>query len=163
MFAGSRANLDFTVTGSTKVLGPGEGEALTNHLGAHVLIRITGQETAGAYSVVEAEQPADAMAAPLHIHDREDEAIQVLEGRLVVEVDGKEYDAPAGSYIFIPRGAAQRFWNPGPRNARYQSIFTPAGQENYFRRAYSLDVEQQDFQEKLDHLREEFALRYPTA
>ena len=150
------------MTGTIKALGPGEGESLTNHLGARILIRITGQETAGAYAVVEAEQPAEAMAAPLHIHDREDEAIQVLEGRLVVEVDGKEFDAPAGSYIFIPRGTAQRFWNPGPDNARYQSIFTPAGQENYFRRAYSLDVEQQDFPEKLAHVREEFGLRYPS-
>jgi quercetin dioxygenase-like cupin family protein len=151
------------MTGSTKILGPGEGETLTNHLGANVLIRITGQETAGAYSVVEAEQPTDALTAPLHIHDLEDEAIQVLEGRLIVEVDGKEYNAPAGSYIFIPRGAAQRFWNPGPENARYQSIFTPAGQENYFRRAYSLDVQHEDFQEKLANLRKEFGLRYPSS
>ena len=151
------------MTGTTKFLGPGEGAALTNHLGARILVRITGQETGGAYSVVEAEQPASAMAAPLHIHDREDEAIQVLEGRLVVEVDGKEYDAPAGSYVFIPRGSAQRFWNPGPENARYQSIFTPSGQENYFRQAYALDVEQQDFQESLAAIREDFGLRYPSS
>ena len=143
------------------VLGPGEGEAHTNHLGARILIRMSGRETGGAYAVVEAEQPVDSPAAPLHVHDREDEAIQVLEGQLIVEVDGHKYDAPAGSLVFIPRGTAQRFWNPGPGNARYQSVFTPAGQEDYFRRAYSLDVTDQDFPAKLAGLRQEFGLRYP--
>lgn len=148
--------------GKETVRQPGEGEQLVNFLGARVLIRITGKETGGLYTLVEAEQPADAQPAPLHIHDREDEAIHVLEGRLIVELDGTEYDAPAGSFIAIPRGVAQRFWNAGPENARYQSIFTPAGQEDYFREAYSLDLDDPEYQSKLAAIRVRYGLRYPV-
>lgn len=142
---------------------PGEGEALINVLGASVLIRVTGADTNERYTVIEAEQPADADPAPLHIHEREDEAIQVLEGQLVVELDGEQYHAPTGSYIVIPRGVAQRFWNPGPSNARYQSIFTPSGQENYFRAAYSLDIQNPDYADQLSRIRKQFGLRYPNS
>ncbi len=140
---------------------PGEGEPLINMLGAKVLIRITGRETNGCYAMIEAEQPPNSAPAPLHIHDREDEAIQVLEGRLIVEIDGQQHDAPAGTYIFIPRGVAQRFWNPDSSNCRYQSIFTPAGQEDYFRLAYLLTRSDPDYVNRLAEIRSRFGLRYP--
>ncbi|GCE36962.1 hypothetical protein Rhow_005962 [Rhodococcus wratislaviensis] len=141
---------------------PGGGERLVNFLGAEVLLRLTGEHTDGRLAITEAGQPADADPAPMHIHDKEDETIQVLEGHLIIEVDGTRIDAQAGSVVHIPRGAAQRFWNPGPANARYQSIFSPAGQENYFREAYALVMEADDFDTRLAEIRERYGLRYPA-
>ena len=144
------------------VSASGDGERLVNFLGAEVLLRLTGEHTGGQFAITEADQPAAADAAPLHIHDKEDETIQILEGRLIIEVDGTQIDAPAGSVVHIPRGAAQRFWNPGPDNARYQSIFSPAGQENYFREAYALAMEADDSAAQLAEIRQRYGLRYPA-
>jgi mannose-6-phosphate isomerase-like protein (cupin superfamily) len=57
--------------------------------------------------------------APLHIHDRDDEAWYVLKGALAFRVDASELEVPAGSGIVVPRGAAHTFWNPSPQPARY--------------------------------------------
>jgi len=142
---------------------PRGGEELVNVLGARVLIRVTGAESGGGLMIAEAEHPAGSPPAPLHIHDHEEETLYVLEGRLVVEVDGEEHDAPAGSLILIPRGVAQRFWNPDDVPARYLSIFSPAGQEGYFRQAYSLDTNHLEYPERLAAIRKKFGLRYPDA
>lgn len=143
------------------VRGPQEGEALVNPMGAKVLIRITGKETGGSYAMIEGEQLPGSAPAPLHIHTFEDEAIHVLEGRLIVEIDGVEHSALAGSYIFIPRGVAQRFWNPDDTICRYQSFFSPPGQEQYFREAYSLDPKHPNYQADLASSRAKYGLRYP--
>jgi mannose-6-phosphate isomerase-like protein (cupin superfamily) len=62
--------------------------------------------------------------APLHIHDRDDEAWYVLEGALAFRVDESEVEVPAGGGIVVPRGAAHTFWNPSPRPARYLIVMT---------------------------------------
>jgi mannose-6-phosphate isomerase-like protein (cupin superfamily) len=40
--------------------------------------------------------------APLHIHDRDDEAWYVLEGALAFRVDQSEVEVPAGGGIVVP-------------------------------------------------------------
>jgi uncharacterized cupin superfamily protein len=62
--------------------------------------------------------------APLHIHDRDDEAWYVLEGVLAFRVDQCEVDVPAGGGMVVPRGTAHTFWNPSPRPARYLIVMT---------------------------------------
>jgi mannose-6-phosphate isomerase-like protein (cupin superfamily) len=62
--------------------------------------------------------------APLHIHDRDDEAWYVLEGALAFRVDASELEVPAGGGIVVPRGAAHTFWNPSPRPTRYLIVMT---------------------------------------
>jgi mannose-6-phosphate isomerase-like protein (cupin superfamily) len=62
--------------------------------------------------------------APLHIHDRDDEAWYVLEGALAFRVDQSEVEVPAGGGIVVPRGTVHTFWNPSPRPARYLIVMT---------------------------------------
>jgi mannose-6-phosphate isomerase-like protein (cupin superfamily) len=40
---------------------------------------------------------------PLHIHGREDEMYLILDGHLRFKAGGQLFDAPAGSFVFIPR------------------------------------------------------------
>lgn len=40
--------------------------------------------------------------------------------------------APAGSFVFIPRGVSHAFWNAGSVPATQLTVLTPAGIEGYF-------------------------------
>lgn len=62
--------------------------------------------------------------APLHRHDRDDEAWYVLEGMLAFRVNDAQVEVPAGGGIVVPCGAAHTFWNPSARPARYLIVMT---------------------------------------
>jgi len=64
------------------------------------------------------------LIAPLHVHHRDDEAWYVLEGTLRVLVGKAEVEAHAGSGVFVPRGTAHTYWNPGPGPVRYLLVMT---------------------------------------
>jgi len=64
------------------------------------------------------------LIAPLHVHHLDDEAWYVLEGTLRVQVGKDEVEAQAGSGVFVPRGTAHTYWNPGPGPVRYLLIMT---------------------------------------
>jgi oxalate decarboxylase/phosphoglucose isomerase-like protein (cupin superfamily) len=74
----------------------------------------------------DAGDPAEPprLIAPLHVHRRDDEAWYVLEGTLRVLVGKDEVEAHAGSGVFVPRGTAHTYWNPGPGPVRYLLIMT---------------------------------------
>ncbi len=57
--------------------------------------------------------------APLHVQHRDDEAWYVLEGTLCVLVGKDAVEAGANSGVFVPRGTAHTYWNPGPAPVRY--------------------------------------------
>jgi mannose-6-phosphate isomerase-like protein (cupin superfamily) len=62
--------------------------------------------------------------APLHLHRDDDEAWYVLEGRLHVRVGKEVREASAGSAVFVPRGTAHTYCNPGPGLVRYLLVMT---------------------------------------
>ncbi len=62
---------------------------------------------------------------PLHRHRIEDEAWYVIEGILRFQSGTREFDATAGTGVFLPRGTPHTFWNPGPVPARYLLIMGP--------------------------------------
>jgi mannose-6-phosphate isomerase-like protein (cupin superfamily) len=63
--------------------------------------------------------------APLHLHHNDDEAWYVLEGALAVRVGDRDVAAQAGEAVFVPRGTAHTYWNPGPGVLRYLLVMTP--------------------------------------
>jgi mannose-6-phosphate isomerase-like protein (cupin superfamily) len=65
------------------------------------------------------------LIAPLHVHNRDDEAWYVLEGTLRVQSGQEEIEARAGSAILVPRGTPHTYWNAGPGRLRYLLIMTP--------------------------------------
>jgi quercetin dioxygenase-like cupin family protein len=57
----------------------------------------------GALTVWESgAQPGEG--PPLHVHVREDEFMYVLDGRLRFRLADDMSEAPAGSFVFIPKG-----------------------------------------------------------
>jgi mannose-6-phosphate isomerase-like protein (cupin superfamily) len=89
------------------VLRPGEGRPIDLD-GFRMSVKAMRNETGGAFSLLEAEEPP-GFGPPLHIHHEAAEAFYVLEGEYIIFVDGRELFCPAGSFIFIPAGTPHGF------------------------------------------------------
>jgi mannose-6-phosphate isomerase-like protein (cupin superfamily) len=114
-----------------KVVKPGDGKA--GFLGSiGVRFMIDGDETDGAFSLVEHPMSARALGAPLHRHAREDEYSYVLEGSMGALLGDEELVAGPGDLVFKPRNQWHTFWNAGDEPARILEIISPAGFEKYF-------------------------------
>lgn len=64
------------------------------------------------------------LIAPVHVHYNDDEAWYVLEGTLRVRAGDDEVEAGVGCSVFVTRGTAHTYWNPGPGPLRYLLIMT---------------------------------------
>jgi quercetin dioxygenase-like cupin family protein len=82
-------------------------------------IVVTGDETGGAYALVEWNDLSDGP----HTHAEQEEAFYVMEGELIVELDGQRIEAPARSFLILPRGVKRRHIARG--SARYLMVFSP--------------------------------------
>jgi hypothetical protein len=69
---------------------------------------------------------------PCHIHDREDELLYVLDGKLKVLRESRDITLCAGDSVFLPRKAPHTFRILSPF-ARWLVHITPGGFEWYFR------------------------------
>jgi mannose-6-phosphate isomerase-like protein (cupin superfamily) len=114
-----------------KIVGPEDGKS--GNLGAvGVRFMIDGEETGGDFSLVEHPMPPRQLAAPLHIHTREDEYSYVLEGRMGALLGDEVVYAEPGDLVFKPRDQWHTFWNAGDEPARILEIISPAGFEKFF-------------------------------
>jgi gentisate 1,2-dioxygenase len=73
-----------------------------------------------------------ALAAPLHLHTREDEYSFVLEGRMGALLGDDVVEAGPGDLVFKPRNQWHTFWNAGDQPCRILEIIAPAGFEVFF-------------------------------
>ena len=111
------------------VLRPGEGRAID--LGNFAMsLKASGEETDGAFTLLEAAEPAD-FGPPMHIHHDCGEAFFVLDGLYRIFIEGEEFDCPAGSFIWIPRGLRHGF-RVGGLPSRKLNLYTPAAMLGYF-------------------------------
>jgi mannose-6-phosphate isomerase-like protein (cupin superfamily) len=116
-------------TGKAIVLRPGEGRSID--LGTFAMsVKVTAEDTGGAFSLLEADEPAD-FGPPLHIHHGASEAFYVLAGEYIVFVEDQELACPAGSFIFIPAETPHGF-RVGNVSSRKLNLYTPAAMVGYF-------------------------------
>jgi len=89
------------------VLSKDEGEA---HwlLGMLEVVKISGEETGGAYGLLEVTVRAGE-GSPWHVHPDEDEWFYVLEGEFTVYVGEKRLSLTSGSFAFGPKGVPHTF------------------------------------------------------
>jgi mannose-6-phosphate isomerase-like protein (cupin superfamily) len=99
--------------------------------GQGVTFRLFGEDTGGAFSIVEHPMEPGTLVPP-HMHTHEDEFSFVLEGAFGVRIGDRIAHATPGSYVFKPRGIPHTFWNPGPDPARLIEIISPPGFERFF-------------------------------
>ncbi len=115
--------------GTAFVLVPGEGRAVD--LGNFAMsVKATTDETGGAFSLLEATEPA-GFGPPMHIHHDAAEAFYVLAGEYIIFLDDRAVLCPAGSFIFIPAGLRHGF-RVGGVPSRKLNLYTPAAMVGYF-------------------------------
>ena len=116
------------------IVRPHEGEKV-RLAGNEIAFKLTGEQSGGAFSVVEYTVAPNFEAPPvLHANTLEAWAGYVLEGALVFEFsDGRRFTAETGAFLFLPKGAMFKWWNETDSQARWLCIYSPAGFENYFR------------------------------
>ena len=125
------------------VLAPTAGDAVQLG-GLGVRFMIGGEESGGGFSLVEHPIAPRALAAPMHVHEREDEYSFVLEGRVGVQIGDEDGEAGPGELVVKPRGVPHAFWNAGDERARVLEIISPAGFERYFEEIAPLLPPQRD-------------------
>jgi len=93
-------------------------------------VKITGNESNGAYALIEcAVQPQSG--TPPHIHHAEAEMFYILAGELTVWVADQRVQATAGSYVYIPQGTVHCYKNESQNVVTMLASMTPAGFEQF--------------------------------
>ena len=131
---GKMAGSDGTVRrhGQSVVLAPGAGRDISLGPAGTVTLKAVTADSGGTLSAYEFVTPPATAGPPLHLHRTWDEAFYILEGEMTFLIDGRTHCAPAGSFVFVPRGILHTFWNAGDTPAKQLVVFTPAGIEAYF-------------------------------
>ena len=141
----------------TAIQVPSDGGKKVNILGIPMVIRVHGRDTGGIVSAVESHDVPGG-GPPPHIHSREDETFQVLEGEYEFTVDGKSFVAKKGTTIFAPRGIAHTYRYLGQVPGRLMCLITPSGIEGFFEAIGALAPEQQQDIPRVITIAKEFGL-----
>lgn len=116
-------------TGSGFVLAPGDGQS-TWFLGTLMTVKAGSEQTAGAFTLLEWTAPP-GFAPPPHVHREEDEAFYILEGAMTVTCGDRNWQATAGSFVFLPRGVIHGFTVAESAPLRGLQLTVPGGFERF--------------------------------
>ncbi|MEI9959843.1 MAG: cupin domain-containing protein [Limisphaerales bacterium] len=121
---------------------PSDGGKKVNVLGIPIIIRIYGRDTGGVLAVVESHDTPGG-GPPPHIHHREDETFQILEGEYEFTVAGKSFIAKPGATIFAPRGVPHTYRCLDKTPGKFVVVLTPGGFEEFFEEIGAMTPQQQ--------------------
>ena len=115
----------------------GEGERLWFAGGGVFTMKASTAETGGSFAMWE-DHVVRGKTTPLHMHPNQDEAIYVLEGEILVHVDGEDHRVSERGLFVAPRGVPHAFLvtsetahllaviSPGDGEAFYRNVSEPA-------------------------------------
>lgn len=115
------------------VRADGEGERLRFFGGGVLTLKATAEETDGAFLLFE-DVMCRGKTTPLHIHAGEDEALYVLEGEILVHIDGADHPLHPNGVAVAPRGVPHAFLVTS-ETARVLTLLTPGTAEAFYRGA----------------------------
>jgi quercetin dioxygenase-like cupin family protein len=96
----------------------------------------------------------------LHVHEREDELVYVLDGTIEVTLGDQTMTAAAGVVALLPRGIPHGFTNIGQTPSRVLDTILPGGFDAYFVEAAALYANGEPAAENVDALSRKYAIRY---
>jgi quercetin dioxygenase-like cupin family protein len=147
---GERARKEEKVmsTAVSIIRGEGEGERLWFAGGGVHVWKATAEETNGAFILFEDRMP-QGKRTPLHTHPNEDETFMVLEGEILVHVEGTEHLVGPGGVVVVPRGTRHAFLVTSEM-ARILALQTPGSGEAFYRDASEPSTDETDAQRPAD-------------
>jgi quercetin dioxygenase-like cupin family protein len=93
--------------------------------------KATSEETGGSFLLFEFVGD-QGKVTPVHIHPASDETFYILDGEILLDLDGKRRSLSTGGVAVIPRGAPHAFMVTSPE-ARMLTIQTPGCDEQFYR------------------------------
>jgi quercetin dioxygenase-like cupin family protein len=109
----------------------GDGERMWFRGGGMHTWKALAEETDDALLAFEDELDRGKLT-PMHLHAEVDEALYVIEGEILLNVEGEEHVVGAGGFTFAPRGCAHAFVVTS-EHARILCIQTPGSGQAFYR------------------------------
>jgi quercetin dioxygenase-like cupin family protein len=97
--------------------------------GGLMTMKARPDDTGGSLSVIDVIVPR-GKATPLHAHPEAEESFYVIDGDIVVHVDGNDHQLTTGATTTVRRGTPHAF--AVRSDAHLLVVFTPGGAEQFF-------------------------------
>ncbi len=140
------------------IVPPGGGEEL-NMVGSQFFHKVKSEDTNDVFSVIEIVTPPGKGVA-LHVHEREDELVYLLEGEIEVSLGDQKMTAVPGVMALLPRGIPHGFTNIGDKPSRLMDTILPGQFDNYFVELADLFAAGDPTDEQIDALSRKYAIKY---
>jgi quercetin dioxygenase-like cupin family protein len=102
--------------------------------GGLVTFKVTSEQSGGALCLIE-HAASQGKRTPLHLHPDHDEAVYVLEGELLFNIDGIEHTAGPGAVVWVPRGTPHAMLVTSEIARSVWTISPGGSMEAFFRQA----------------------------
>jgi quercetin dioxygenase-like cupin family protein len=117
-------------TGKRIVRNDGEGDKRWFYGGGLHTWKLTADDTGGALVLFE-DQMTEGKVTPLHRHPEFDEMLYVLEGSILIQIDGEDQPVGPGGTTFAPRGVPHAFTVTSPM-VRLLCMQTPGSGQPFY-------------------------------
>jgi quercetin dioxygenase-like cupin family protein len=103
------------------------GDTIANPVtGERMTFLKTSRQTGGEYVLVEVAVEPNGFVAAAHMHPKQTERFEVVDGEIEFTVGGETVTAGAGEVVVVEPGTAHRFRNVGDTVARFTCEVRPA-------------------------------------
>jgi quercetin dioxygenase-like cupin family protein len=103
------------------------GDTIANPVtGERMTFLKTSRQTGGEYLLVEVAVEPNGFVAAAHMHPKQTERFEVVDGEIEFTVGGETVTAGAGEVVVVEPGTAHRFRNVGDTVARFTCEVRPA-------------------------------------
>ncbi|GAA2786782.1 cupin domain-containing protein [Kitasatospora aburaviensis] len=110
------------------ILRPAENRQVGVPLPPGFGVKATTADTEGRAAILVNQLDIDV---PLHVHERMDEFVYVLEGAMEIDYDGRTHRLDTGMCALLPRGVPHAMRNASQPPARCLQVSTPGGWDQY--------------------------------
>lgn len=93
--------------------------------------KLTPQQTGSGYYLFEFEFEPES-GNSLHVHQREDEVVYVIEGAIEIRIADQKLQAVTGGIAHLPKRIPHALHNPLKTTSRYLGLAIPGGMEHFF-------------------------------
>jgi len=108
-------------------------------LGDRIVFRKTAAETGGEFLELDDFASPGNVPPVEHLHARQEETLEVVDGEMLARVGGKERIYRPGEVLVVPPGTPHTWRNAGDTPLQVRTRFRPAGQwERFFETVFGL-------------------------
>ena len=94
-------------------------------------IRVGPADSEGQLTILDYRAPA-GFGPPRHLHHREDEVFELIDGQAVVWTPDLSFVLAPGDLVLLPKLGPHTWRAYGPKGIRFTVTFTPSGFERFF-------------------------------